>query len=63
MDLSLQEYILRFAGMSQKNSFLSFLKLAFKLMILKQEQENWDLGNTDIANNQQLLSSDDLNNF
>jgi len=40
MDLSLQEYILRFAGMSQKNSFLSFLKLAFKSMILKQEQEN-----------------------
>ena len=41
--------------MSQKNSFFSFWKLAVQSMIHKQEQENWDFGNTEIKNSQQLL--------
>ena len=58
-----KNYKRRFAGMPQKNSLLSFSKFTVKSMKHKQEQESWDLGNREIANNQQLLSSHDLFNF
>ena len=46
-----------------KKFFAFFSKLTVKSMKHKQEQENWDLGNREIANNQQLLSSHDVFNF
>ena len=45
-----------------KNFFSFFFKISHKISMI-QEQDNWVFGNTEIANNQQLLSSDDLYNF